>query len=531
LFSAEAASMTTNVTSANRTDTIPHVALDAARRRGDHPAIVDPDRRVTFNELADEMMKAAAAFIRAGLKKGDRVALWGQNSIGWVIACLGIQAAGGIIVPLNTRFKGLEVQYVINKSRARFLVTIKKFLGVDYPAMLDGLDLPHLERTITLDTPEQRTGEWDAFVAEAAKDPKFRKQAEASVAALRGEDISDILFTSGTTGDPKGVLTNHAQNVRTFEGWIAATSLNKDDRYLVTWPFFHSAGYKSGMLVALIAGATMYPLAVFDVPNLIEIVKRERITFLPGPPTLFLSLLASPEVKQGAFSSLRVASTGAANVPPSMIEAMRSELGIQRVVVGYGLTETCGTVTMTNSNDSAETIVTTCGQPLEGVEVKCADDAGNPMPTGEAGEVMVRGFNVMQGYLDDPVATAEAITPDGWLHTGDIGILDARGYLRITDRKKDIYITGGFNCYPAEIERILQRNPAVAQVAVVGVPDDRMGEVGKASVVLKPGAHATADEIIAWSRQNMANFKVPRYVDIVTALPQNAMGKVQKFRL
>jgi acyl-CoA synthetase (AMP-forming)/AMP-acid ligase II len=285
------------------------------------------------------------------------------------------------------------------------------------------------------------------------------------------------------------------------------------------------------MLTSLLAGSTLYPQAVFDVPTLVETVTREKITFVPGPPTLFLSLLAAPEMKQGAFSSLRMATTGAANCPPSMIEAMRSDLGIKRVLTGYGLTETCGTVTMSSENDSAETIVTSCGRALRGVEIRIVGDDGAILPVGESGEVVVRGFNVMQYYLDDPEATAAALDADGWLRTGDIGILDERGYLRITDRKKDVYITGGFNCYPAEIERILQRHPAFAEVAVVGVPDARMGEVGKALIVLKPGASITPEEVIAWSREMMANFKVPRYVEFVSALPQNAMGKVQKFRI
>jgi HIP---CoA ligase len=512
-------------------DTIPHVALAAAQRGGDRLAVVDPDRRVTFTELADMMMGAAAAFIHAGVNKGDRVALWAHNSIDWVVACLGIQAAGAILVPLNTRFKGLEAQYILNRSGARFLVTIEKFLGVDYPGLLAGLDLPHLECTVRLDSPGHVVGEWTAFLESAAKDTVSAQRARASLEALNGDDISDIMFTSGTTGDPKGVVTNHRQNVRVYEQWIEATGLCAGDRYLVVWPFFHCSGYKSGVLTSLLAGSTLYPHAVFDAATLAQTVTREKITFVPGPPTLFLSLLAAPEMKRGAFSSLRVATTGSASCPPSMIEAMRSDLGIKRVLTGYGLTETCGTVTMTSEDDSAETVVTSCGRALHGVEIRIVDDNGAILATGEEGEVLVHGFNVMQGYLDDRCATAAAIDADGWLRTGDIGVLDERGYLRITDRAKDIYISGGFNCYPAEIERILQRHPAVAQVAVIGVPDARMGEVGKALIVLKIGAAMTPEEVIAWSRETMANFKVPRYVQFVSALPQNAMGKVQKFRI
>jgi len=228
---------------------------------------------------------------------------------------------------------------------------------------------------------------------------------------------------------------------------------------------------------------------------------------------------------------VRISVTGATAVAPSLIDAMRNDLKIATVLTGYGLTETCGTVTMTCPDDPAEIVTTSCGKAIAGIELKVADADGNALPAGEAGEVMVRGMNVMLGYLDDPEATADAITADGWLHTGDVGVMDAAGYLRITDRQKDIYITGGFNCYPAEIEKMLQAHPAILQVAVAGVPDERLGEVGKAFVVLKPGATLSADELIAWSREHMANFKVPRQVEFFDALPTNATGKVQKFKL
>ena len=223
--------------------------------------------------------------------------------------------------------------------------------------------------------------------------------------------------------------------------------------------------------------------------------------------------------------------TGASSVAPTLIEAMRGELGIETVLTGYGLTESCGTLTMTRPGDAPEIVTTSCGRAIEGIELKLVDADGRAVPTGEAGEVVARGMNVMLGYLDDPAATAEAIDADGWLHTGDIGVLDGAGYLRITDRKKDVFIVGGFNCYPAEIEKMLLAHPGVLQVAVVGVPDERMGEVGRAYVVAKPGATLEAAELTAWSRERMANFKVPRQFQFLDALPTNATGKVQKFRL
>jgi acyl-CoA synthetase (AMP-forming)/AMP-acid ligase II len=231
------------------------------------------------------------------------------------------------------------------------------------------------------------------------------------------------------------------------------------------------------------------------------------------------------------LSSLRVAVTGAAAIAPSMIHRMRDELGFKIIVTAYGLTECCGVATICDRDADAETIANTSGRAMPGIELRCINDADQPVPAGSEGEVVMRGYNVMQGYFNNPEATAETIDAEGWLHTGDIGILDANGNLRITDRLKDMYIVGGFNCYPAEVERILTAHPAIAQVAVIGVPDERQGEVGKAFVVLRPGATLDAAGLVAWSRENMANYKVPRHVDIVTALPMNASGKVLKYQL
>jgi acyl-CoA synthetase (AMP-forming)/AMP-acid ligase II len=326
-------------------------------------------------------------------------------------------------------------------------------------------------------------------------------------------------------------MAPQGQAVRTAFLWARATTIGPGDRFLILWPFFHCSGYKAGWVVNLAIGATTLPEPTLEVDRLLATIERERVTFLPGPPTLFQTLLAMPDRRPSILASLRVAITGASAVAPSMIEAMRSDLGIPIVLTGYGLTETCGTVTMTSPSDPPEIVTTSCGRAIEGIEVACVDGEGRPVPEGSAGEVYVRGMNVMLGYLDDPAGTAEAIDADGWLHTGDVGVLDAAGYLRITDRKKDVFIVGGFNCYPAEIEKMLMAHPAILQVAVTGIPDERMGEVGKAFVVLKPGTALDAPALTAWSRERMANYKVPRAIAFVDALPTNATGKVQKFKL
>jgi HIP---CoA ligase len=509
--------------------TIPQVIMQAAAKFGDKPAIVEGEKRISYRELSALAMRSAAAFHHAGLRPGERVSIWAPNGLDWIVAALGVQAAGGCIVPLNTRFKGIEAGYILGRAQSRFLVVTAKFLGETYKDKIAGQDLPHLERILTIPSAELQEGDWEAFLAAATLED------EAAVRALQekftGDEISDIMFTSGTTGYPKGVVTNHAQNVRVYAEWGRWMSLGEDDRYLIVYPFFHCSGYKSGWLACFIAGATAYPLAMLDVKALGQLVEEQKITFLPGPPTLFQTLLSAPAAERGDLSSIRVANTGASAVPPASIGRMRTELGFQSVMTGYGLTETCGTVTLSDFNDGPEIVAKYCGKALPGVEMRIVDADNNEVPLEEAGEVVVRGYNVMQGYFDDEAATAKAIDEDGWLHTGDIGILNADGYLRLTDRKNDMFIVGGFNCYPAEIERIMCGNPAYAQVAVIGVPDERLGEVGKAYVVPRAGEAVTPESVIKWAREAMANYKVPRYVEVVDALPMNAVGKVQKFIL
>lgn len=251
---------------------------------------------------------------------------------------------------------------------------------------------------------------------------------------------------------------------------------------------------------------------------------------MPGPPTIFQMLLAELDKRKWDCSSLRGGTTGAATVPPALVERIRNDLGMVDLITAYGMTE-CVNITTCVPGDDAETIARTCGKAFPGNEVRIADENGNELPRGEAGEVLVRGQGVMLGYLDNPEATAEAIDAAGWLHTGDVGTMDERGYVRITDRMKDLYISGGFNVYPAEVEKLLAEHPAIGMAAVVGVPDERLGEVGRAFVVLRPGASATEAELVAWSRENMANYKVPRSFVLVDDLPRNASGKVLKTEL
>jgi len=509
--------------------TLPRLVRAAAERFGAAPAIEDGPLRLSFAGLWSAGQQAARALLACGAAHGDRIAIWAPNIAEWIVAAIGVHAAGGVLVPLNTRFKGAEAGWVLRKSGARMLFTVGEFLGTRYVDLLASEDLPALVRIVTLRGDAAGAMPWDEFLALGANVPKEAALARAE--AVAPTDLSDLLFTSGTTGKPKGVMTSHGQNLRVFASWSGILGLREGDRYLVVNPFFHSFGYKAGWLASLLRGATVLPQAVFDAAAVLERIEKERVSFLPGPPTLYQSILASPDREKRDLSSLRLAATGAAVVPVELVRRMRSDLGFETVVTAYGLTESCGVVTMCRPGDDPETIATTSGRAIPDVEVRCVAEDGRELPRGEPGEVVVRGYNVMRGYFEDDDETRKAIDADGWLHTGDVGVMDARGNLRITDRIKDMFIVGGFNCYPAEIEGLLYGHTGVAQVAVVGVPDERLGEVGMAFVVPAPGARVTADGVIAWCREHMANYKVPRRVEIVGALPMNASGKILRFVL
>jgi len=509
--------------------TLPSLVLAASQRFGDRIAIEDGAVRLSFAELGAAALRATRAFLAAGVGPGDRVAIWAPNLHEWIVAALGLQGAGGVLVPINTRWKGAEAGYVLRKCRAHLLLTLGEFLGTSYPALLADEDLPALESIVCLRGDYAGTLAWPDFLARGESISEADARARAD--AVSPDSLSDLLFTSGTTGKPKGVMTTHAQNLRAFAAWSEVVGLREGDRYLVVNPFFHAFGYKAGWLSSLLRGATVLPQLVFDVPAVLERVGRERVSVLPGPPTLYQSILAHPDRAKYDLSALRLAVTGAAAIPVELIHRMRRELGFETIITGYGLTECCGIVSMCRFDDDPETIATTSGRAIPDTEVRCVDREGKETPRGEPGEVVVRGYNVMQGYFEDEDETRKTIDAEGWLHTGDIAVMDERGYLRITDRIKDMFITGGFNCYPAEIESLLFGLEGVAQAAVIGIPDERLGEVGKAFVVPRPGAALTPAAVIAWCREHMANYKVPRAVEIVAELPINASGKVMKYQL
>ena len=502
--------------------TIPHAAEAAARTWPDAPGVIEGGETWTFAQLWEQSRAGASALLARGIGSGDRVAVWAPNCREWIVAALAAMSVGAAVVTLNTRLKGREAGDILRRTHAKLLFTVTGFLGIDYRALLADEDLPDLRETVMLDT------QFAAFLASGQGAADLA--VDAALAGIDADTISDILFTSGTTGSPKGVLMTHGRVLPQCAVWIGNTGLAFGERYLIANPFFHSFGMKVGWVACLLSGAVAVPMAQFDVGQAIDLIEREKINFFPGPPTVFQMLLTELEKAPFDTSSLRGGTTGAATVPPVLVERIRSELGIRDIITAYGMTE-CVNITGCRPGDPVELIAQTCGAAIPGNEVIIADAEGREVPRGEAGEILVRGQGVMLGYLDDPEATAEAIDADGWLHTGDVGTMDEAGYVRITDRMKDLYISGGFNVYPAEVEKLLAVHPAIAMVAVVGVPDERMGEVGKAYVVLRPGAAATEAELIGWSRENMANYKVPRSFAFVEDLPRNASGKVLKTEL
>jgi acyl-CoA synthetase (AMP-forming)/AMP-acid ligase II len=532
--------------------TIPAALIHAAREYGDAAALAEPGGpRLSYRELHEQVITVARALIAEGTQPGDRVAIWSPNTHHWVLGALGALYAGATLVPVSTRFTGHEALDVISRSGARSLIVAGPFLGTDRLAALHaaaqeenernhatGGTIGRLRLVVSVpigDGPGEDGGRgedaaglatgWDDFTGRAASVPAAMATDRAR--AVRPDEVSDILFTSGTTGRSKGAMTAHRQSLAVARAWAECGRLSRSDRYLVVNPFFHSFGYKAGILACLVSGAALVPQLVYDAAQAMALVEDERITVFPGPPTIYQTILDHPGRAARDLSSLRLAVTGAAPVPVPLVERMQQELSFEAVLTAYGLTEAV-VVTMCRPGDAAPLVASTSGRATADFEIRIAGPDGREVAAGQAGEILLRGPNVMLGYLDDPAATAAAIDPGGWLHTGDVGCLDSGGYLTITDRLKDMYICGGFNVYPAEVEQVLARLEGVAESAVVGVPDARLGEVGRAYVVPRPGCVLDANDVLAFCRDRLANYKVPRQVLFRDHLPRNPSGKTLK---
>jgi acyl-CoA synthetase (AMP-forming)/AMP-acid ligase II len=514
-----------------RFGTIPRMVRASARQFGSRDAIVDGERRLSFLDIEAGMLAGARSLLARGVEPGDRVALWAPNSAAWITTALAVHAVGAWLVPLNTRLKGAEAAFILDKTDARLLFAADGFLGSEYVASVRDAapDLRAARDAVAVPLPGEATVPgWDEFLAEG--DAVAPDDVLARIEAGRPDDVCDVIFTSGTTGTPKGVMLRHGATLRGFELIAERFGLDEGDRYLIPTPFFHCFGYKAGWMISIQRGATGFPLAVFDADVVLEMLEREAITHFPGPPTMFTAILDHPGRAGRDLSALQHAFVGAASIPESLVRRMRAELEIPAILSAYALTENHAICTATAPGDDPETVATTVGRPLPEIEVRLVDDDGEEAPPGSAGEILIRSPFRMTGYYHEPEAT-EAAFVDGWLRTGDVGCFDERGYLRITDRKKDMFIVGGFNVAPAEVEKALLGVEGVGQVAVVGMPDAYFGEVGVAFVVPREGAAVTADEVLAYARDHLANYKVPRRVEVVAELPLNATGKVLKGEL
>ncbi|RJL26583.1 AMP-binding protein [Bailinhaonella thermotolerans] len=472
--------------------------------------------RLTLAELFLRAGEVARGLLALGVERGDRVALWGLNTPGWVVSAFAVWDAGAVVVPLSTRYKGLEAAETLRRTGATVLITGERMPGAPPYADLLDAGLRRLART-----PDE-LAELGAVVGERA--------LEERAAEVKASDLCEIMSTSGTTGTPKGVMLDHAQVLRGYWDWSEIVTLREGDRYPVIAPFAHGFGLNAGLLACVMRRATMMPVPVFSPDALMELIAGDGITILAGAPPMFQRLLDELDREPGREVALRVAICGAAAVPPELVRRLLDRVGLERMINAYGLME--GTVvSMTRAGDPVEVIASTTGRPVPGIEVRVVDDEGRDVPVGERGEVLERGYGVMRGYWGEPEKTAEVVDADGWLHTGDVGVLDAAGNLAIVDRKKDLFIVNGFNVSPAEVESLLLREGSLAAAAVIGMPDARRGESGWAYVVPRPGAEVTPESVIAWAKANMSGYKVPARVYVVDALPVNPNGKVDKREL
>lgn len=475
-----------------------------AERHPDTVVIAAGDEQITAAELRRRAAQVARELCALGVQPGEPVAIWGHNSADWAVTAFGVWDAGAVVAPLSARSRSLEAAELLHGTGA----------GVLYAsgACFDLLDRrpPGLREVVLFDRERpERLADMAALVDEG--------QVEARASALDPQDLCEVMPTSGTTGTPRGVMLGHGQLLRAYGDWSEIATLGRGDRYPVTAPFSHGFGLNAGLLAGVLRAATTIPVAWFDADDLLELITKEQVSFLAGPPTLFHHLLDRTG-SAADLPSLRVAVCGASSVPAPLIRELLDRLGLERVINAYGLME--GTVvSMTRAEDPVEVVSRSTGRAVPGMEIRISE---------EDGEILVRGHGVMQGYWAEPARTAEAVDDEGWLRTGDVGSLDDRGNLTVLDRKDDLFIVGGFNVSPAEVENLLLLNRDVARAAVIGVPDAALGEVGWAFVVPRAGCAVDPGKLLAWARDTMSDYKVPRRVFVLDELPLNANGKVDK---
>ncbi len=522
-------------------------ALEAAASRwGEADALVSCHQRVrwSWRTLATKAHDVAAGLVALGLEPGERIGVWSPNCAEWALTQFAAAKVGLILVTINPAYRLHELEYTLNKVGVRALVCAESYKTSDYVGMVESLApelsdafpgalqaerLPSLRAAIKIGG-GARPGWFDFDDIPGLAEPSHDEEVLRIADTLRNTDAINIQFTSGTTGLPKGATLTHRNILNNGYFVGLAQRLTATDRICIPAPLYHCFGMVMGNLAAVTHGAAMvYPAPTFDADATLAAVETERCTSLYGVPTMFIAALASPSFARRDLSSLR---TGIMAGSPCPIEVMKQVIGkmhMGEVTIAYGMTETSPVSFQTGPDDPLERRVSTIGRVQPHLEVKVVNETGATTPRGGAGELCTRGYSVMLGYWDDPEKTAEAIDAEGWMHTGDLGTIDAAGYGNIVGRIKDMVIRGGENIYPREIEEFLYTHPKIADVQVVGLPDPRMGEELCAWIRLHPGESADEEEIRSWCRGQVAHFKAPRYVRFVDEFPMTVTGKVQKF--
>lgn len=509
---------------------IPAAFAASVKRNAERSAVRQSGRDTTYAELDERRREATRGLIAIGVKPGDRVAIWASNHLEWIVAGLALLSAGAVLTPIGTRLKGGEAGEILRRAGAVLLFCDAGHGGYDFVAAALAEECPRLRHIVKFGDDVAKHGRvlpWSNLL-ELGTSMTAADEVDRRVEEIAPGDLSDLLFTSGTSGKPKAVRMTHAQSLVACRYQALSLGAVSNDVLGALFPFAHNAGYRAAWQTALLVGMRIDPIGVVNVDQLLARIQDDKVTLLPAVPTVYQSLLEHPNLNDFDLSSLRVAMTGGTVVPVQLIYDIRDRLGVPHVVNAYGMTETAGNITYTRAGDPDEVVARTVGRPLDNLEVKIVDTEHRLLSEENVGQIAVRGCQVTQGYLDDPEMTSASFTADGFFLTGDVGYFRADGNLVITDRLKDMYICGGFNCYPAEIEEMLRRAPGVRSVAVIGVHDARMGEVGHAFVVAVPGYSLSDAMLIEWARANMAGYKVPRFVTLVEQLPLNALGKVDK---
>jgi fatty-acyl-CoA synthase len=522
-------------------------ALDAAANAwGVRDALVVRHQgiRWTYSELRYRVDELAAGLIRLGLVPGDRIGIWAPNCAEWTLTQFASAKAGLILVNINPAYRSSELEFALNKVGCKALVLVEHFKACDFlemlrtlapelprsvPGALSSERLPHLKCVIRLGA-EASAGclNFDAVMRSGR--PEEHARLAVLAGTLRPDQAVNIQFTSGTTGLPKGATLSHFNILNNGHFVARALQLEARDRMCIPVPLYHCFGMVMGNLGCITHGATMvYPAEWFDAGLTLEAVHAERCTVLYGVPTMFIAELDHPEFARFDLSSLRTGIMAGAPCPIEVMKRVVTRMHMSQVTIAYGMTETSPVSFQSSTDDPLERRVSTVGRVHPHLEAQIVDGEGRLVPRGVPGELLTRGYSVMQGYWDDPERTREAIDESGWMHTGDLASLDAEGYCTITGRLKDMLIRGGENVYPREIEEFLYRHPKVQAVQVFGVPDPKYGEEVCAWVMLKPGTSATAEEIQEFCRHQIAHQKIPRYVRFVTEFPMTVTGKAQKF--